>query len=421
MINIYKNNYIKVFLFSIIIRIVYLLFSYTSEINFTSCCDFQRYNIISNRILSGNFDMSAENFIAAPLFPIFMAISKLLSLDNFVIIIQIFQILISSVSVIYIMKITKILFEDKRVVLISGLLSSVYPFTFWYVIFLGQEILFQSLLIVSIYYLCKFLKKKKNKFLFIFSILFTLSMLTKSHIILFVPFVLIIFIIQFDKCLKKIIKSSLIFFVTIFLVSLPNSLNNINKHGYYILSSTGAGYHFLVAHNDDFYKWTFDPPKKNSQEYKRLFSMKYNITKKIDFDNVGLNQKQLDKLRFSEGLIWIFENPKKKLYLILRNLKNFLQPGFSKNHHSFDKWLVSFIVSFPIFVLCYFGIIKNVVNDFKNHTIILSLFFMMLSFFIIFYTQNRFRVITIEPFYIIYTSYSVNYILNFFFQKFKKI
>lgn len=400
----FKNLYTLIFFFSLIFRSLYLIISYYLEVDFTSCCDFHRYDNLSTNILNGNFDMSGENFIVAPVFPVMMSMAKYISIENYLIITQLFQILISSISVYYLMKIADILFQNKKITIITGLIYSLYPITFWYVIYLGQETLFQSFLIISFFYFIKFFLNFDNKNWIIFSVFFTITILTKSHILLFVPFIFLSLLIKLKNFLISL-KFFFKFLLILFIFNLPHALNNKFINGHYVLSSSGVGYHFLVSHNDDFYTWTINPPKKYSPEYKRLSGMRYAITNKIDLENANLNQQDKDKIRILEAINWIKNNPKKTIHLKYVHFVNFLQPGFSYLHHSKNKWWISLLISLPLFLFAYCGLFVLVKKDFKKHFFIFYLFITMLIFSLIFYTQNRFRVITIEPFYILYASY----------------
>ena len=60
------------------------------------------------------------------------------------------------------------------------------------------------------------------------------------------------------------------------------------------------------------------------------------------------------------------ENPKKKIELVFLDLKNFLIPGVNINFHPTKIWLISFMISLPIFLFAYLEIIKRVFLNFKE-------------------------------------------------------
>ena len=407
-----KTKYIHFFYLALSIRLIYFIFAHITNINPADCCDWGRYDQLSSQILNGNFNLDAGAFITAPFFPFFVSLIKYLSSDHAVVIIQLIQIVISSFSVFILVKSSDLIFKNKQISIIVGLLFSFYPFTFWYVIYLGQETFFQSFLILSVYYLLKFFENKKTFDLIIFSLMFTFTILTKSHLLLFIPFLLIMFLIK-SKNIFKAFKNISLFFTILIILNAPFSINNYINNGYHVLSTTGYGFHFLVGHNDQFYKMVTNPPGKETQEYKDIWGMNYKVLNETKEKNKNLNHRELDKKRLIKGIEWILEDKLKATHLLFINTKNFIQPGFNKLHHSDLKWLFSFLISFPILIFAYFGIVKNIFSDFKNHLIILSMFLTMLLFSSIFYSQNRFRVITIEPFYIVYASYSLHEIYNY--------
>jgi hypothetical protein len=65
-------------------------------------------------------------------------------------------------------------------------------------------------------------------------------------------------------------------------------------------------------------------------------------------------------------------------------------------------WLLTVLISVPVFLFAYIEITRKVLFDFKSHLVIVSLFLGMLSVAMLFYAYNRYRVITIEPYYLMY-------------------
>ena len=86
-------------------------------------------------------------------------------------------------------------------------------------------------------------------------------------------------------------------------------------------------------------------------------------------------------------------------------------PGLHKSWYSFNIWIFSLIITVPIYVLAYLGIVYNFIKNPREHFWII---FLMLSIFIFsigFYFQGRFRTITLEPFYILYASFMLHSLL----------
>ena len=83
-----------------------------------------------------------------------------------------------------------------------------------------------------------------------FAFLFSLAMLTKSHIILVAPFLLLSIVILYGLHKDTILDLCSVIGV-IFVVTLPYGIYNKMVNGAYIISSSGQGLVFLFGHNDD--------------------------------------------------------------------------------------------------------------------------------------------------------------------------
>ena len=117
---------------------------------------------------------------------------------------------------------------------------------------------------------------------------------------------------------------------------------------------------------------------------------------------------------FVEGIEWIKKNKEKSKKLLQTNLKRFFTPGLNKSWYNYNVWIVSFLVSFPIMLLGYLGLIKVLILNFSQYSWILYLIITMLLFSLIFYFQGRFRIITLDPIFILLCVYSIN---DFFLKK----
>ena len=126
----------------------------------------------------------------------------------------------------------------------------------------------------------------------------------------------------------------------------------------------------------------------------------------------GLSQSQLQRLYLDEGIRWCVENPHKALTLAFYNLYYFLMPGVNKNWYPYNQWLASIVISSPVYILGYMGIILGLKQNYRYHFWILALFISMIIFSVGFYVQNRFRTVTIEPFYILYAAFAASRLLN---------
>ncbi|MDA9344672.1 glycosyltransferase family 39 protein [Gammaproteobacteria bacterium] len=377
------------------------LFSIFSGIDNFDGPDNYRYLIQSDNILNGNFNLEEKLFITAPLFPYILAGFKWVFSSQYIIALEAFQIALSSFSVIFFMLTANLIFNSKRVALLAGVTFSVYPITFYYAHQFSQESIFQSLFVISIYFFTTFLFYRQIISLAIFSVIFSLALLTKSIILLILPFLMISLILKF-KLSQKTIFHICFSLVIVFLMTLPYGLYNKAVNNSYVVASSGQGGHFLTGHNDDFYNYVTNPPPKDSIEYQRLKNMDYKIFDQLELEIEGKDHKHQQATYLNAGIKWSADNPQKFFTLVWVNIRNFLTPGFNIFHHPFHLWLLTFLISLPVFVMAYIEIIRRLLLSPFNHLAVVSIFLGMLSVALIFYTQNRYRAITIEPYYLMY-------------------
>jgi hypothetical protein len=238
------------------------------------------------------------------------------------------------------------------------------------------------------------------------AVLFAITFLTKSHILLFAPFIPLYWWMNASTTSYRK-AAHLTLFVSISLAStLPFGLYNLQRHGMYVLSSTGHGGHFLTGHNEDVYRFIVDPPQLGSPEHRRIFNMDYAVMHEIADTLLTLDHKGKQDLYLAKGLEWCRANPDKLVELSLYDLYYFLLPGLNPHHYGFLNWLAMFALSFPLYLFAYAGIGLALRENFRPHSWILGLLLAMVAFSVVFYVQNRFRTITLEPYYIIYGSFA---------------
>jgi hypothetical protein len=158
-------------------------------------------------------------------------------------------------------------------------------------------------------------------------------------------------------------------------------------------------------------------PDKNSVEFKKIQNI--NVTagyfngSQNNYDSLlKLPQNEKQNKFFSESFNWIQNNPLKFIELKVYNILFFLVPGVSWRHYTFLNWLFSFVLGAPIYFFAYYSMIRLFKSKNKNFVFIFYIFCSMFLFSTIWYVQNRFRTITIEPFYIVYAAYAMNELIE---------
>jgi hypothetical protein len=186
------------------------------------------------------------------------------------------------------------------------------------------------------------------------------------------------------------------------------------------MGSSGLGGTLIQGNNEEAYLNHIKLNTLSEEQLKRFRNVSYKIHEELKPQIIGKNPREIQKLYIKHSLIWIKENPQKKIELMISHLKRFMTPGISKFWHSFDKWLIVLFLSTPIYICFYLVIIhetylkifKNKKSFFYDNIWVIFLMFAQIIFSIIFYHSGRFRVITLEPYYIIYSIFILDKIKN---------
>ena len=401
-----------IFISFFFVRYLFLILS--NYDNFELQPDSYWYSKQSNEVLKGNFNLLRPLFITSPFFTYFQALVKLIFGNFWEIILEFFQVSIASISAIFFYKLSLILFKCKKTSYFALIMFCFYPFTLWYVGTFTQDIWFQSFLIIFMFYFSLYLKYFEIKNLIISAVIFSITFLTKSHILIFSLFIpiTIFFINRIElriKILHIILFSSICFMFTI-----PYGFYNLKANGVYVFSSNGFGGLFILGHNEDAYINHIKTPNINSVEAKRLKSVDYKIFKNLEDKISKSSPSEIQEIYLKEGLKWIEENPVKFRELLIFNFKRFFTPGLHKSWYDHNTWILSFILSSPIMIFGYLGLIL-ILKNFRENAWILYIFLSLLIFSLIFYYQGRFKVITLDPLLILLSAYSLKkVVINLF-------
>lgn len=406
-----------VFLAVLASRLLFILVSGMSPFDATP--DTLRYDKLSDRIIEGHFNMDIGIFIVAPFYPWFLAGFKWLFGTVWLELVVVVQLLLSALSGVYLWKIASRLLNSE-----TGLLTVIFfcffPFTMWYTHALLQEGFFQSFLIFTIYYLIKSIESSNWKALMIAAVLFSVTFLTKSYILLFSPFIALMFFLNRKNKLKhRLIQVAVFAGISLF-ATLPYGLYNLKVNNTYTLSSNGFGKMLWYGNSEFAYSMhtvylTPEHPKYEeiNSDTTMLLMKKEEEFRRENFDlfswlkTFPMDTKQRQAFYLNKAKDWVQNNPQKFLHLKWINFKRFFTPGVSRIHYSFQKWLVVLLISLPIYVFAFWGFWKSFKVDFQRHSWFFYLLLSMLLFTLIYGMQSRFRSITLEPYYLIYAAFGV--------------
>lgn len=367
---------LSLFFLSFIIRVVFIL---TLKNHFYFDDEFEYYRMVEN-FLSGKGLIIGENLksFRPPLYPLFL--SLLYSLHFNLFFIRITQTLISSITVIFIYLLGKKVF-NKKIGIISGLISSFYPFFIFYTGFLLTETLFIFLTVLSIYFLVGAFENEKNILSIKTGITMGLAGLCRPAIELFFPLSIILILSDRAKSIKirwkKVILISIFFTLTLS----PWVIRNYKIFGKFIPGTTMGGWVFWEGNNPESIGGPCHYFPKNILQMEEIKRDKFLYRKTIEVikDNPG---------RF----LWLLKNKFIRFWNVVPNASQFQKPLYRLLS------IFSFGVLLPFFILGFLTTFKNK-KAIPMHLLII--FFTL--FHMVFLASIRYRV-AIEPFYIIFAA-----------------
>ena len=399
-----KKFKIEICIFILFFLTRYLFLIVSGKDNYELEIDSYYYNDQSNEVLKGNFNLLRHLYIIAPFFSYFQALVKFIFASHWMVVLEFLQISIASVSGIYLYKLTNQIFRKNQTAILAAILFCFYPMTFWWVGTFTQDIWFQSFLIIFFYYFIKSLHENSLKLLIISSLIFCLTFLTKSHILLFSIFIPIIILLKKNIIFTQKLKFIFIFTAISLTSTLPYGIYNLVVNDTYVLSSSGLGGTFITGNNNDAYLSHIKRDEITIEQKTRFQYNKYLIMEELKPKIKNKTPKEIQQIYLSAGLDWVKKNPKKAIELKLDHATRFFTPGISKYWHSFEKWLVVLIITAPLYFFAYISIFQGIKNNIRENFWILSLMSSLFIFTTVFYYSGRFMVITLEPYYIIFAS-----------------
>ena len=382
-----------------------LCFKYLSGYdNFELFGDSLRYDLLSNRIMSGNYDLDIVAFISAPFYPYFLAICKLILPSDWENLAVFLQFLLVSLSAVSLYNVSKLIFDDSRVSLLAALIYIFYPLTMWYNFTLTQETLFQCFFIFFFHAFIKFEILKSQSSLIAAGFFFSLALLTKSHITILLPIVLLI--LYYYRGVKPLLQFGSIILIMV----LPFAWVNYKIHNVVSLSSYGANSLLLAGHSDETYPcltnkiYQYPEIQKHGCNLDIIFHPPYEFEGYGQVNNLAIKERNSKRLELA--LEWIRTNPGKYLELKINGLLRFLLPGLDFRIYPPKFWITSLILGLLIYIPAYFELIQRARKKLRLDIVLTFAVILTIAIiFLVFYPQNRFRVITLEPLLIIYAAH----------------
>ena len=300
-----------------------------------------------------------------PLYPLFLYLVVKIFPRIYVPISKILQIFFSIFTSFFIFKILTGL-KSKECGYIGAFLWGINPLNIFYTPRFYSETLWIFLLSLFLYFLTKFYITKKEKFLYLSTFFFALSILTRAVLFLFFP-IFLIFIYLFFKAKKvKILSISILIFI---LTMSPWWYRNYKISGRVVLTNTWT--YRPILHGISIFS-EYGKSNMGHWELDQYFSHKYKFKiEKIFGGKVNTPQKEIREEKLARR--WAIE----KLRL---NFFNFLKNGFSgffkifylSDSKSFE--IFSGIYNFFIFFFFIVTLFKDKFKTLKNPIFLISTF-----------------------------------------------
>ncbi len=396
-----KIQLVCIFIFCYLTRILFKVLSGYN--NFDLFPDSYRYDRLSSAILRGDDNMDIVAYLTAPLYPYLLSVLKFIFGAHWETATVMFQFTLVSLSSVFIYKISELLFRDNRISLLAAITYILYPLTLWYNFTFTQETTFQCLFIFFSYYYLSSLRSNKIQTAILSGFLFALAFLTKSHIIILWPFLLLLYF------LKGQWKYGIVFSITALLMTIPHGLKNKKDHDVYTLSSHGNASLFLLGHSDETYDCLMQRAGDMGEFSAEGCNPDFVFNKEHEFPIYGkvnqLSVSQRNSTRMEIALSWIKANPKKFLDLKFFGIKRFVLPGLDWRQYKLIYWLPALIIGLLVYLPAYWILGKKLLGkESYDHLFITAVIIISAAIFIVFFPINRFRVITMDPLMCIYAA-----------------
>jgi len=402
-----------VFILCLLSRLVFKFIS--GYDNYELFGDALRYDMLSNRILSGDYNLDMVAFITAPLYPWTMAILKFICPSSWPFLLSSMQLILISLSAAYIYRISYLLFGIKKAAIISALVYIFYPLGMWYNFTFTQESFFQAFFIFFAFYFYRCLMEYSLKDVLLSALFLSLCFLTKYHIVLLLPFIFLILLWYLD--LKKAL---IIPFIVIF-SALPQAILNYSIHGDFSITGFAAGSMLLAGHSDE----TYPCLTNEIYQYPEIIEFGCNLDivfhapyedKNHGFINRG-SPSERNRKRITAACDWIRTHPGKFMTLKYNGLKRLFIPGLDNRIYGGVEWWISFLYGLIFYIPAALASFIFILNKERHIHLVLASFMTIAIIFLVFYPQNRFRLIGFEALLIVYAGYIYNLLLNRLFNR----
>lgn len=336
-----------------------------------------------------------------PFYPVILAITyNFFDSTTSVLVIKFIQVIFSSATCVVVYLIAAKLF-DRRTAKIAAFLSVIYPMFVTFTVRLYPETFFTFWLALSILSLI-FLKEAPSlKNQIIVGVLIGLTLLNSNVAVPMLP-LFIIYLFLTTETWRAGLKKSLLVMITALIIVSPWLIRNYLVFGEFPLFKTAAGTNFWLGNN----------PKATGTFYLPSGEQMESILPDTWQKGFTLSENAQDKMLYNDALTFVRRHPavyaklflKRAYYFIWFPPDNLLSPGDLIYKNKF-KLAYAFILAVGLIGMLFSLKRARSKEAFLLLAVMLSLV-LLYSVFIVGWLRYR---LPIEPYLIIFASYSLNY------------
>jgi len=401
-----RNFLIFIFVFSFILRLIYLLEIKDNPHFYNLTLDPLYHDTWAKQIAGGDW-MGNQVFFRAPFYPYFLAVLYKI-FGHHLFLIRLIQHLIGSFSVLLLFLVAKKIF-DRQVAVLASIIAA----TYWIFIYYEAELLLDFLLVfwglLLIWFLLKAYENLKSSTWFFSGVILGLFAITRPNILIFLPFLLLWMILALRKQ-NSVLKISLFYgwiLIGMILIIFPITLRNflVGKDPVLIASQGGINFYIGNSPKSDGMS-AIMPELGDDWEYSDCqFIAEKTLERK-------LKPSEVSDFYYKKGWNFIFREPAESIPLLLKKLYLFLNKFEISNNQNIDFSKQYSVLSriLPLgfwFIgpLAFLGIFLSLKRGPQNSLILLFIFSYMLSV-IMFFVNSRFRL-PVLPFLIILAGFAL--------------
>ena len=350
--------------------------------------NYEYEEIAENLLQYGDYTYSFYGMTSArpssfipPVYPLMLTASKAISTESDFPI-KLFQILISSISILPLFALARILGASERISLFACILMAIYPPSIAYAVSLGTATVETTLLLLGTWLVIRSSKHNSLIGLALSGFVFSLASLTRSPWITLVPISILWILLSTKRSISSRLLQAMILLAASAITLSPWVAYNFRTHGKFLLTSTNGGLNFWIGNNANATGEYVFPTQLNRD-------MISNVADWSEIDR--------DSYLYERGFEFIRSSPAAASKLALRKLGYFIffRPNIGSTYEGAGLPLqlarISFIIAWvALLPFTLIGLITIRIN-WHNHLLPLAFFVSQGILVTIYFAGTRFR------------------------------